>query len=65
MTPTVWGKCFDGRLLISRYMDPTLLAQCVASAQSKGWNAGIMVWQWIKVSKVRVELTAGCVRVLW
>ncbi|KAF8553089.1 glycoside hydrolase family 18 protein [Imleria badia] len=28
------------------YMDPSTLASCVSQAASKGWNAGVMAWQY-------------------
>jgi len=28
------------------YIDPSTLASCVSQAASKGWNAGVMVWQY-------------------
>lgn len=28
------------------YMDPSTLAGCVNTAKGKGWNAGVMVWQY-------------------
>lgn len=33
-------------VLTIRYVDGSLLATCVAQAQSEGWNAGVMFWEW-------------------
>lgn len=33
-----------------RYMSASDLQVCVGEAEEKGWNAGIMFWQWSDVS---------------
>lgn len=33
-----------------RYMSASDLQVCVGEAKEKGWNAGIMFWQWSDVS---------------
>lgn len=30
----------------SGYISPSLLSQCIGQAHKKGWNAGVMAWQW-------------------
>jgi len=40
------GGCVRKDKTDGRYVDGSLLATCVAQAQSEGWNAGIMFWEW-------------------
>lgn len=42
----VIGKPIDAGAASNGYMDGSTLAQCVAQAQSKGWNGGVMFWEW-------------------
>lgn len=32
------------------YMSASDLHQCVSEAKEKGWNAGVMFWEWSEVS---------------
>jgi hypothetical protein len=41
---------------VHRYMTASELAQCVTMAQSVGWNAGIMFWEWTGVSTCAYRL---------
>lgn len=43
----VIGKPLDSGAADNGYMSPSTLATCVAQAQSKGWNAGVMFWEWV------------------
>lgn len=38
------------KLMMKRYMSASDLQVCVGEAEEKGWNAGIMFWQWGDVS---------------
>lgn len=50
------------------FMSTTTLSQCVSLAKSKGWNAGVMVWEvsWMQVSflllciLMQMCLVSGC-----
>lgn len=42
----VIGKPLDSGAADNGYMDASTLASCVAQAQRKGWNAGVMFWEW-------------------
>lgn len=42
----VIGKPLDSGAADNGYMDPSTLAQCVTQANSLGWNAGVMFWEW-------------------
>lgn len=42
----VIGKPLDPGAADNGYVDGSLLATCVAQAQSEGWNAGVMFWEW-------------------
>jgi hypothetical protein len=35
---------------VLRYMDPSTLSTCVEQAEAKGWNGGVMFWEWSDVS---------------
>ncbi|KZP07837.1 carbohydrate-binding module family 5 protein [Athelia psychrophila] len=41
------------------YVDPATLATCVSTAVSKGWNGGIMVWQWPDAESAWIEQVRG------
>lgn len=34
-------------------MSASTLAKCVSEAQAKGWDAGVMFWEWTDVSEQR------------
>jgi hypothetical protein len=36
---------------MDRYMSPEALSQCVRQAEEKGWNGGVMYWEWNSVSQ--------------
>ncbi|KAK4689927.1 hypothetical protein P7C73_g190, partial [Tremellales sp. Uapishka_1] len=42
----VIGKPLDSGAADSGYMSASDLASCVSQATSKGWNAGVMFWEW-------------------
>jgi hypothetical protein len=37
--------------LTNRYMSPEALSECVRQAEEKGWNGGVMYWEWNSVSQ--------------
>ena len=41
------------------YIDPATLAGCVAQAKSRGWNAGVMVWQFPSVDSAWITTVRG------
>jgi hypothetical protein len=36
---------------MNRYMSPEALSECVRQAEEKGWNGGVMYWEWNSVSQ--------------
>ncbi|WWD04317.1 hypothetical protein V865_002386 [Kwoniella europaea PYCC6329] len=42
----VIGKPLDEGAAANGFIDATLLSKCVSQAQAKGWNAGVMFWEW-------------------
>ncbi|WWD20162.1 hypothetical protein CI109_104638 [Kwoniella shandongensis] len=42
----VIGKPLDTGAADNGYMSPSLLKQCANQAQAKGWNGGVMFWEW-------------------
>lgn len=34
-------------------MSPEALSKCVRQAKEKGWNGGVMYWEWNSVSQLR------------
>lgn len=38
---------------MDRYMSPEALSKCVRQAKEKGWNGGVMYWEWNSVSQLR------------
>nr|XP_019043356.1 hypothetical protein I302_07931 [Kwoniella bestiolae CBS 10118]OCF22286.1 hypothetical protein I302_07931 [Kwoniella bestiolae CBS 10118] len=46
----VIGKPLDEGAAANGFIDASLLAKCVSQAQAKGWNAGVMFWEWTTVS---------------
>ena len=53
----VIGKPASAADASNGYMDTSTLASCVAEAQGKGWNAGVMTWE---VSICHLLLTVLC-----
>ncbi|KAF8552690.1 glycoside hydrolase family 18 protein [Imleria badia] len=41
------------------YIDPSTLASCVSQAASKGWNAGVMAWQYPDASSSWITTVRG------
>lgn len=46
----VIGKPLDQAKASNGYMDPASLNTCVRQARSRGWNGGVMFWEWTSVS---------------
>ncbi|WWC65693.1 uncharacterized protein I303_108314 [Kwoniella dejecticola CBS 10117] len=42
----VIGKPLDEGAAANGFVDPSVLNKCVSQAQAKGWNAGVMFWEW-------------------
>ncbi|WWC92982.1 uncharacterized protein L201_007946 [Kwoniella dendrophila CBS 6074] len=42
----VIGKPLDEGAAANGFVDPSILHKCVSQAQAKGWNAGVMFWEW-------------------
>lgn len=42
----VIGKPINSDAASNGYTDPSTLGRCVSQAQSKGWNAGLMFWEY-------------------
>jgi len=41
------------------YIDPSTLATCVSQAAAKGWNAGVMVWQYPDATSSWIKTVRG------
>ncbi|KAM5537760.1 hypothetical protein V8D89_008528 [Ganoderma adspersum] len=41
------------------YMDPATLGSCVKQAKAKGWNAGVMVWQFPHADSAWIQSAKG------
>ncbi|EPQ57162.1 glycoside hydrolase [Gloeophyllum trabeum ATCC 11539] len=41
------------------FMDPALLATCVSQAKAKGWNAGVMVWEFPDAASAWIKTVRG------
>ncbi|KAH0832271.1 hypothetical protein J3R83DRAFT_13264 [Lanmaoa asiatica] len=41
------------------YIDPSTLASCVSEAAAKGWNAGVMVWQYPDATSTWITTVRG------
>lgn len=48
LSKIVIGKPLDSAAAANGYMDSTMLAQCVKQAKAKGWNGGVMYWEFQK-----------------
>lgn len=48
LSKIVIGKPLDAGAAANGYMDSTMLAQCVKQAKAKGWNGGVMYWEFQK-----------------
>lgn len=46
----VIGKPLDAGKADNGYMSPESLNACVKMARGKGWNGGVMFWEWTTVS---------------
>ncbi|WVR08219.1 hypothetical protein IAU60_005266 [Kwoniella sp. DSM 27419] len=42
----VIGKPLDEGAAANGFMDASVLTDCVTQAQQKGWNGGVMFWEW-------------------
>ncbi|WVF68575.1 hypothetical protein IAT40_003344 [Kwoniella sp. CBS 6097] len=42
----VIGKPLDEGAASNGFVDPSVLNTCVTEAQQKGWNGGVMFWEW-------------------
>ncbi|WVQ96121.1 hypothetical protein IAU59_003223 [Kwoniella sp. CBS 9459] len=42
----VIGKPLDEGAASNGFVDPSVLNTCVSEAQAKGWNGGVMFWEW-------------------
>lgn len=42
----VIGKPLTPTGAANGYMEPATLRRCVKQAREKGWNAGVMYWEW-------------------
>ncbi|WWC73530.1 uncharacterized protein I206_107502 [Kwoniella pini CBS 10737] len=42
----VIGKPLDEGAAANGFVDPSVLHKCVTQAEAKGWNAGVMFWEW-------------------
>ncbi|OCF46041.1 hypothetical protein I317_00129 [Kwoniella heveanensis CBS 569] len=46
LNKVVIGKPLDEGAASNGFIDPSVLNTCVTEAQAKGWNAGVMFWEW-------------------
>ncbi|CCM01822.1 uncharacterized protein FIBRA_03890 [Fibroporia radiculosa] len=55
----VIGKPATASDATNGYMDPATLATCVDQAKGKGWNAGVMVWEFPSASQSWISTVRG------
>jgi chitinase len=46
----VIGKPINAQKASIGYVDPSTLGSCVKQGQAKGWNGGVMFWEYLGVS---------------